>query len=609
MVSDFDPNKMFAEIVAKQFNGIFESLMSCAGRLGSNLKAKFKHGLNEYLSRSAEYVCKTKTFFIKNAPVYLYSFYVPLGIQVATITINKPTFASLSDVSMRLVVTGSAGCGKTIMMKHLAHGALENNIAPIFIELRKAKLEDCSIFKCLVNHLNEFGLVVDDCYLEAALSHGGYAVFLDGFDEIEHRHRDKTIEELRLMANRYANTSFIVSSRPDNVFKGLSGFVEASILPLDLELAQLLVCKLPFDESVKERFSSDLATGMFGKHKSFLSNPLLLSIMLLTYGDCADIPNKLSVFYKHAYDALYMKHDAYKGAYRRDRKTSLDIREFATVFGAFCIVSYAERSVQFTQSEALNYLETAKKITRIDFDVSDFLSDSIQAVCLLLEDGLSITFTHRTFQEYFAAKYICSTSDDIQRILLSKFSKYVYQDSLMALVMEIDITAFENSLIIPMASSVNDFLSIKKNVTLSHYAKYIMFSFDEIILYINDSSEDEVDVPKMFFGMTPCKGEWAELFECVRYLYLNYKSEVRERSYIINDNGLEDILRRYGQCSSEGYIVKPKGLSPRSKFFAELSTAQSYFSFDALKWFLSTAKEIVAIHDSDRHSLRTLFNQ
>ena len=68
------------------------------------------------------------------------------------------------------------------------------------------------------------------------------------------------------------------------------------------------------------------------KHESFASNPLLLNIMLLTYDNYADIPEKLHLFYSNAFETLYIKHDATKGGYKREFKTKLSSDDFKRVF-------------------------------------------------------------------------------------------------------------------------------------------------------------------------------------------------------------------------------------------------------------------------------------
>src|SRR6185503_8614326 len=129
-----------------------------------------------------------------------------------------------------------------------------------------------------------------------------------------------------------------------------------------LDQACELVQKLPFESEFTSKFLKDLRDTLFAKHNSFLSNPLLLSIMLLTYGQSADIPNKLNVFYNQAYEALFQRHDALKGAFQRDRSTGLDIQDFAKVFAAFSLQTYDKRVFQMSKTQAIDYLEGAKKI-------------------------------------------------------------------------------------------------------------------------------------------------------------------------------------------------------------------------------------------------------
>ncbi|MBL4585600.1 MAG: hypothetical protein JKX84_00875, partial [Flavobacteriales bacterium] len=177
-------------------------------------------------------------------------------------------------------------------------------------------------------------------------------------------------------------------------------------LPLDLDKSVTLVSKLPAEATVKKSFIKELKDGLFLKHETFLANPLLLSIMLLTYKYSADIPDKLSIFYNQACEALFQKHDALKGAFKRARETDLDIISFERVISAFSLLTYAESKITFSSIEALEYLEKSKSISGIEFSASCFLKDLLQAVCLMGEDGLFITYTHRSFQEYFVAKFI-----------------------------------------------------------------------------------------------------------------------------------------------------------------------------------------------------------
>lgn len=46
--------------------------------------------------------------------------------------------------------------------------------------------------------------------------------------------------------------------------------------------------------------------------------------MLLTFEQYAEVPSKMHIFYREAFAALSVKHDASKGAYKRVLKTGLN---------------------------------------------------------------------------------------------------------------------------------------------------------------------------------------------------------------------------------------------------------------------------------------------
>ena len=253
-----------------------------------------------------------------------------------------------------------------------------------------------------------------------------------------------------------------------------------------------LVQKLPLDDSVKERFIDSLNNGLYEKHVSFLSNPLLLSIMLLTFGDTAHIPDKLSIFYQQAYDSLFQKHDALKGGFQRDRRTKLDIQDFARVFSAFCVQSYDQRQFSFTYSQALQYFDKARNISGLEFESEEVLQDSMQAVCLMIEDGLEIGFAHRSFQEFFVAKFISSSPPDTKGKLIKRFAQSgeVDVDAVLQLLFEMDPYAVEEHYLLPSIEKIKTLVKFKRIIGVTHLLRYlkIMFNCFEMIQVDNETS-------------------------------------------------------------------------------------------------------------------------
>ncbi|EPG9704121.1 NACHT domain-containing protein, partial [Acinetobacter baumannii] len=164
--------------------------------------------------------------------------------------------------------------------------------------------------------------------------------------------------------------------------------------------------KLDYDRQVKNSFLRELDKKLYESHSSFASNPLLLTMMLLTYEQIAEIPNKIHLFYEQAFLTLFNKHDSLKSMYKRKSFSQLPLDDFKRCLEAFCILSYSGRSYSFSENEINKYLDNSINISRVTTNSKFFLNDLLDSVCILQRDGLGFNFTHRSFQEYFSAQFL-----------------------------------------------------------------------------------------------------------------------------------------------------------------------------------------------------------
>jgi hypothetical protein len=373
-----------------------------------------------------------------------------------------------------------------MMMRHfLLSALLGREKTPLFVELRSLSSGEITLPAALLAALTVNGLEVDDEYLELALGEGHFLILLDGYDELDKASRRKAAKAIQDLAERYPKNWLVVSSRPDTDLQGWTGFTTWHVAPLDLDRAVELVTRLTFDPTIKTRFIDALKRELFERHRSFLSNPLLLSIMLLTYHDTANIPTKLSIFYNQAYESLFQKHDALKAGYQRERMTPLDIQEFARVFAAFSIQSFDKREFTFPSSRALALLDRAKDLTHLSFDSNDFLKDAVQAVCLLVEEGMDIAFAHRSFQEYFTAVFISNATPSQKVQLIKRFARSVGSDEVIPLLHELDEYSTEQHYVLPAIQRLKQAIDFKRTVGKTHYVKYLRLSFSDFRLNEN----------------------------------------------------------------------------------------------------------------------------
>lgn len=470
----------FYEAATNFFTRNFPSILQLGSQALNYLKSddldqKLRTAYGAYLYRAAYHYGHTKSFFFREAPTPIYDFYVPVHLTYRVDdkdrTLADVTLDSITSVTNRAVIVAQAGAGKSMLLRHLLlHTISASDRVPVFLELRNI---DGGIFDAIGSSLRSFGFDLEPEYVDLGVRRGHFVLILDGFDEVKQELRATFSAQIEDLAKRGPNCPIVVSSRPDDLFSGWDGFQEMKVEPLTLGEACEVVQKLPFDEGVKGKFLDDLQKSLFQRHQSFLSNPLLLSIMALTYQENANIPSKVSLFYAQAYEALFLKHDARKGAFRRTHLTSLDIQDFARVFGAFCVQTYNKREFSFTYLQAIAYIKKSSTNVRLDVDPGSFLQDCKQAVCLLVEDGTKIAFTHRSFQEYFVASYINSADPITQRSLIHRFSGGLGQDNVMSLLWEMNSSLVDRELLIVGLQDMFEEIRVTDRVEAEHYFRIL----------------------------------------------------------------------------------------------------------------------------------------
>lgn len=290
---------------------------------------------NQYLNKSFDKYSKIKTILYRTEPKYIYNFFEFPKIVKENERIDSKDVNNLLNISHFLIVQGTGGIGKSTFMKHLFINELEkNDLIPIFIELKDLndRQNDYEISDFVFEKLYNIGYDFNRDYLEYALKSGCFLFLLDGYDEISTNKKNVFLKKLTAFCDRYTENYFVVSSRPYTEFVEFERFTVLRLCKLTKRQAISLVSKLEFDVDIKNNFMIALDDKLYNKHQSFASNPLLLNIMLLTYDNYAEIPEKLHLFYANAFETLYSKHDATKGGYKRELKSKLSYDSFKKVF-------------------------------------------------------------------------------------------------------------------------------------------------------------------------------------------------------------------------------------------------------------------------------------
>ena len=593
MSAELDPNKIVAEFINANFEQIAQSISSGLKGTKATIRSKLKSTYSTYLDRILTRHSKSKSFFVRSEAIPIYDFFVPPDLSNQQRQLSAPTAPDLAAIAPATIVTGSGGCGKTMLMRHfLVSSIRERGKIPVLVELRQLNNSDDSLQDTVMETLQANGLDVDKKFMKLAFEAGHFCLLLDGFDELLNQLREPVIQQIHQFHEIYPQNWIFVSSRPDAKLEGLIGFSSFVVDPLDLDKAVELVQKLPFDDPVKDRFIDSLFNGLYKEHQSFLSNPLLLSIMLLTFSDIAHMPSKLSIFYQQAYESLFQKHDALKGGFHRDRRTRLDIQDFAKVFSAFCVQSYDQRQFSFSHTQALQCFDQARNISGLEFDSEGVLQDSMQAVCLMIEDGLEIGFAHRSFQEFFVAKFISFAPPSIKAKLVKRFAQSGEVDSVIQLLLEMDSYAVEAHYLLPSISKIKAHVKFKKSIGVTHLLRYLKLIYSRFhITQANESAPPQL--------VATIKHSY--LFHFLRFVYRVYPSTKEESN---NSRGVTNKIRQVFQKEyGDNGEVSTNSLRTTDPFVRSLIKSPGLWGIIGLRGIIEIGALIEKRHKESESSL------
>ena len=252
-------------------------------------------------------------------------------------------------------------------------------------------------------------------------------------------------------------------------------------MPLTKAQALQVIEKLDFriyDKSIKCDFMEELDKRLYKEKRDFASNPLLLTIMLITFEQYHVIPTQKFLFYEQAYEALTQKHDAMK-ALTREYSTGLDPYAFKQYFSEFCIITYQAEQYNFTREQLEQYFQMVIELNHLNTTPDAFISDATDKICLLYVDGDMYYFCHRSFQEYFAA-YFCSRQIEDRffaiREMFNDKDDSAFDDETLEMLFGMDEQKTELQIIIPFLESI-----FGAGDDQQDYIKYLKRFYPEIV--------------------------------------------------------------------------------------------------------------------------------
>ncbi|PZU12353.1 MAG: hypothetical protein DI622_15250, partial [Chryseobacterium sp.] len=477
--------KSFVDNIITPKLDILRKKLEKKGKLKSFSQIPFEKYFSEYYHRSFKKMSIINTLTFNNSQKLLDDIYIPLTIRNShnykEIYKIKEFPKALSNEYWNILITDTAGMGKSTLMKKMFLSALNsNNGIPLFIELRRLS-KNKSILEELKEQLNSVNNSINDDILFELLNDGEFIIMLDGYDEISLNDKDIVTSDIQNFISKTSKNKYFITSRPEKSLASFGNFQEFRITSLTKKEAFELLRKYDNRGTISTLLIKKLQESDLSNINEFLTNPLLVSLLFTAFEYKNAIPFKKHLFYRQVYDANFESHDLTKGdSYIHNKYSKLEIDDFHRVLRHIGFMSLKDQKIEYTKDELLKFIDDSKNFcTGLSFNNSDFLNDLLKTVPLFSQDGNYYRWTHKSLQEYFAAQFIYLDAKSRQENILKKLykspnlEKYI---NVLDLYYDMDFKTFRNIIIYDLAKEYNEY--VKNN----YIQKYNDVDPEDIIL-------------------------------------------------------------------------------------------------------------------------------
>lgn len=349
---------------------------------------------------------------------------------------NLKDYGDLFNEFKKIVVLGKPGSGKSILIKSIICSILEGKTVefenkeitkhiPFRIELRKylasKKQNRGNVLKYLNSSLEEeFGISnITEKILHKILLEKDNIIFFDGLDEIFNIEDKIEIKnDIENFHHSYPLTKSLTTSRiigyDEAKFNDVE-FQELEILNFEMNQIREYLEKWYEKEEENKEIRGNEISGFLGKiheiDNELISNPLLLSLIVIIYRNTLALPESKLEIYQSCTKTLVEKWDASKKELEINLEASI-YKKRENILADLAYWQYQQLSsetISITYEKALNAISiTLEKLKIADETDSYNMSEAFMEYARKRSIYFENNFTHKTFLEYYTAFWIYS---------------------------------------------------------------------------------------------------------------------------------------------------------------------------------------------------------
>ena len=279
--------------------------------------------------------------------------------------------------STKFLILGKPGAGKTTFLKRLAVREAQRGKwgtclgkVPIFVSLREYAKADKSLQEFIIDQFAVCHFPSATPFIDALLKSGRAIVLFDGLDEVpvteeEGNQRNQVAEDLTRFARVYSNCHIIITCRiaaTDYTFDPSFTYLEMSDFAPE-QVEHFVRCWF-WDESEPDRSSkfaaqmlSELQRPEHAGIRDLTRNPLLLTLLCLTYAETLSFPSRRVEIYEEALNALLKKWDSSRNIQRGGLYRALSLGRKQQMFARIAYDAFTRGDILFQQPDLEAHLK------------------------------------------------------------------------------------------------------------------------------------------------------------------------------------------------------------------------------------------------------------
>ena len=339
----------------------------------------------------------------------------------------------------QLAILGKPGAGKTTLLQHIAlecsAGRYRSDCVPAWIELRTFAANSDEDVPDLLDFLN---IAWSDCgidrtCLETLARAGKLLLLLDGFDEISGDLALTVAAQIQTIVETYPQTPIVLTCRSGLQEYRFRGFTYVELVdfgPTQIaSFAHRWFAATAIDTtsaaSQTEAFLAQIDRRENQPIRELIATPLLLGLICAVFQERSTFPRKRAKLYQTGLDILLVRWDRARGIQRERAYRALSLADKIKLLSQIAWQA-CERGEYFFEKTNLvqtigDYLQSlpaaidaksSEDLETLWLDSEAILNAIVVQHGLLVERAREIySFSHITFQEYFAARRIVALSN------------------------------------------------------------------------------------------------------------------------------------------------------------------------------------------------------